>query len=53
MQGLTAKNIDALAAQVGVAPENADEFGRRLGENWSDTATVSASAGTPVVRNTL
>lgn len=52
VQGLTAKNIDALAAQVGVAPENADEFGRRLGEvvGYSNSLSVRRQ---PVVRNTL
>ncbi|MEU7423691.1 hypothetical protein [Streptomyces sp. NPDC040750] len=52
VQGLTAKDIDVLAAQVGVAREDADRFGARLGEvvGFSNGLSVSRQ---PVVRNTL
>ncbi|MBD0422112.1 hypothetical protein AB0L35_09670 [Streptomyces sp. NPDC052309] len=52
VQGLTAKHFDILAAQVGVAPEDADRFGRRLGEvvEFSNGLSVRRQ---PVVRNTL
>ncbi|MGW0767113.1 hypothetical protein [Streptomyces sp. NPDC002676] len=52
VQGLTAKDIDILAAQVGVAQEDADRFGRRLGEvvGFSNDLSVRRQ---PVVRNSL
>ncbi|MET7285496.1 hypothetical protein [Streptomyces sp. NPDC005573] len=52
VQGLTAKDIDILAAQVGVAQEDADRFGQRLGEvvGFSNDLSVRRQ---PVVRNTL
>ncbi|MFJ7150481.1 hypothetical protein ACIQVT_20105 [Streptomyces sp. NPDC100445] len=52
VQGLTAKDIDVLAAQVGVAPEEADRFGERLGEvvGFSNSRRVRREQ---VVRNTL
>ncbi|ANH94206.1 hypothetical protein A8713_25990 [Streptomyces sp. SAT1] len=52
VQGLTAKDIDVLAAQTGVAREDADRFGRRLGEvvSFSNDLRVSRR---PVVRNAL
>jgi hypothetical protein len=52
VQGLTAKDIDILAAQVGVAREDADRFGERLGEvvGFSNGLSVRRQQ---VVRNTL
>ncbi|WP_073951264.1 hypothetical protein [Streptomyces kebangsaanensis] len=52
VQGLTAKDIDILAAQVGVAREDTDRFGQRLGEvvGFSNDLSVRRQ---PVVRNTL
>ncbi|MEU1400954.1 hypothetical protein ABZ471_01055 [Streptomyces sp. NPDC005728] len=52
VQGLTAKDIDILAAQVGVAREDADRFGQRLGEvvGFSNDLSVRRQ---PVVRNAL
>ncbi|MFH8440065.1 hypothetical protein ACH4D3_02370 [Streptomyces sp. NPDC018026] len=52
VQGLTAKNIDVLASQVGVPPEEFDAFGRRLGEVVSHSNSLSVRRQ-PVVRNTL
>ncbi|WP_217141680.1 hypothetical protein [Streptomyces sp. AC627_RSS907] len=52
VQGLTAKNIDALASHVGVAPEDTDAFARRLGEVVSYSNGLSVRRQ-PVVRNTL
>ncbi|MBN0044593.1 hypothetical protein JS756_10820 [Streptomyces actuosus] len=52
VQGLTAKDIDVLAAHVGVGPQEADRFGARLGEvvGFSNSLSVRRQ---PVVRNTL
>ncbi|MGV9278155.1 hypothetical protein [Streptomyces griseosporeus] len=52
VQGLTAKDIDILAAQVGVAPRDADRFGQRLGEVVSFSNSLSVRRR-QVVRNTL
>ncbi|MPY60195.1 hypothetical protein [Streptomyces spongiae] len=52
VQGLTAKDTEILAAQVGVAPEDTDRFRRRLGEvvGFSNDLSVRRE---PVVRNVL
>lgn len=52
VQGLTAKDIDILAAQVGVAREDTDRFGERLGEVVAFSNGLSVRRQ-PVVRNTL
>ncbi|MFI2640886.1 hypothetical protein [Streptomyces sp. NPDC018610] len=52
VQGLTAKDIDVLAAQVGVDRRDADRFGRRLGEVVAFSNDLSVRRR-PVVRNTL
>ncbi|GAA5078187.1 hypothetical protein [Streptomyces similanensis] len=52
VQGLTAKDIDVLAAQVGVDRQDADRFGRRLGEIVAFSNDLSVRRES-VVRNTL
>lgn len=52
VQGLTAKDIDILAAQVGVDRRDADRFGERLGEVVAFSNSLSVRRQ-PVVRNSL